>query len=147
VAAHCRACADDAAMDYPRKPAPTVKKRQDRTILLMRLEGRLLVRRRPKGLLGGLYEFACLEGHYDDEADLVRALEAQGFAGARLTRPLPDAKHVFTHLVWHMRGWLAECDAAPEGFIAVGPAQLDSLPFPSALRVYREIAEGLDGSK
>jgi len=140
VAGHCRAFAGDAAMEYPRKRPPTVKKQQDRTILLMRENGKLLVRRRPKGLLGGLYEFVAIDGRFENEADLVAALESQGFAGVRLIRPLPDAKHVFTHLVWRMRGWQAECDAAPEGYAAVDREALNALPFPSALRVYREIA-------
>jgi len=140
VAGHCRAFAGDAAMEYPRKRPPTVKKQQDRTILLMRENGKLLVRRRPKGLLGGLYEFVAIDGRFENEADLVAALESQGFAGVRLIRPLPDAKHVFTHLVWRMRGWQAECDAAPEGYATVDREALNALPFPSALRVYREIA-------
>ena len=140
VAGHCRAFAEDAALEYPRKPPPAVKKQQDWTILLMEESGKLLVRRRPKGLLGGLYEFVAVEGHFDDRADLVAALEGLGFSGVRLIRPLPDAKHVFTHLVWHMRGWQAECDAVPEGYAPVDREQLVALPFPSALRVYREIA-------
>ena len=141
VAGHCRARADGAAREYPRKPAPIAKKEQDRTILLMVMDGGLLARRRPKGLLGGLYEFPAVEGRFDDGASLIEALAQQGFIGVRLIRPLPDARHVFTHLVWRMGGWLAACDAAPEGFTAVDRAQLAGLPFPSALRVYREIAE------
>ena len=140
VAGHCRAFAEDAALEYPHKRPPTVKKQQDRTILLMYENGKLLVRRRPKGLLGGLYEFVAVEGHFDDGADLIAALEDRGFAGVRLIRPLPEAKHVFTHLVWRMRGWQAECDAAPEGYAAVDREVLSALPFPSALRTYREIA-------
>ncbi len=143
VSSHCSAHAEDAVLEYPHKPAPATKKEQGLTILLMAMNDKLLVRQRPKGLLGGLYEFVAVEGHFDDEAALSAALSARGFRGVRLIRPLPDAKHVFTHLVWRMRGWLTECDGAPEGFIAVNSAQLNALPFPSALRVYREIAEGL----
>ena len=146
VACHCRA-RGDAALDYPRKAAPIAKKEQDRTILLMLMKGKLLVRRRPKGLLGGLYEFPALEGRFDDEASLADALAAQGFGGVRLVRPLPGARHVFTHLVWRMDGWLAVCNAAPEGFVCVDRAQLTALPFPSALRVYRKIAEDVVGQE
>ena len=140
VAAHCRARAEDAAMDFPRKRAPAAKKQQDRTILLVMLNGRLLVRRRPKGLLGGLYEFAALEGHFDEDG-LRAALAEAGFAGIRIDRRLPDAKHVFTHIVWRMQGWLAECGGVPEGYSPVDAAQLEALPFPSALRTYWEIAK------
>lgn len=148
VAAHCLARAGDAAMDYPRRSPPPVRRQQDWTILLVIVNGRLLVRRRPKGLLGGLYEFVALEGRCDGAEALARTLQALGFAGVRPIRPLPAARHVFTHLVWQMRGWHVECDAFPEGYAAVDPDQLARLPFPSALRVYRHIAEDiLSGSQ
>ncbi len=139
VAGHCLARADEAQEDFPRKPAPVPKKEQDWTILLVFAGDRLLVRQRPRGLLGGLYEFAAVEGRFD-EAALAGRMAAQGFGGFRFAERLPDSKHVFTHRVWRMEGWLAACDAFPEGFIPVDAEQLDALPFPSALRVYREIA-------
>ena len=40
-----------------------------------------------------------------------------------------------------MRGLRAEVDAPPEGMRAVDADGLAALPFPTALRVYREIAE------
>ena len=148
VSGLCSAHADDAVLEYPRKPAPVAKKAQDLTILLMMVNAKLLVRRRPKGLLGGLYEFVAVEGHFDDEAALAAMLAEQGFQGIRLIKPLPDAKHVFTHLIWRMRGWVAECDEAPEGFMAVDLSDLQALPFPSALRVYRAIADkSIENSK
>ena len=143
VAGHCRAHAAGDPAQYPRKPAPAAKKQQDLSILLVSVDGKLLVRQRPKGLLGGLYEFVAIEGHFGDEAALAAALSARGFRGVRRVRPLPDTKHVFTHRVWKMQGWMADCDAAPKGFMAVDPSELQTLPFPTALRVYREIAEGL----
>lgn len=139
VAVHCRAFREDASEDFPRKPAPVAKKEQDWTILLVMCGNRLLVRRRPQGLLGGLYEFAALEGHHEPAA-LARLLAEAGFANPRLLERLPDSKHVFTHLIWRMQGWRAACDAFPEGFVPVDAAALEALPFPSALRVYRSIA-------
>ena len=131
VARRCAARAADAAEDYPRKPAPVPKKEEDWTIVLVLVNGRLLVKKRPKGLLGGLYEFCAVEGH-PDAAALVATLMGLGLQNPRLIRPLPPAKHVFTHKVWRMKGWLAECPA--------DSAALAALPFPSALRVYRELA-------
>ena len=59
---------------------------------------------------------------------------------ARVLERLPAAKHVFTHIVWRMQGWRVCCCGVPEGYVPVDLAQLSGLPFPSALRTYREIA-------
>ena len=140
VSKRCRAFAEDAAQEFPRKPAPAVKKQQDLSILLVLMGDRLLVRRRPRGLLGGLWEFCPLEGHPGPE-DIPGLLDELGFTGCEVVKRLPDARHVFTHRVWRMEGWEVCCMTAPEGFTSVNLEGLRALPFPSALRVYREIAE------
>lgn len=134
VARHCLAFREDAAQDFPRKHAPIVKKQQDWTILLLYANGLPLVRRRPRGLLGGLYEFVAVEGHHDRDA-LPRVLADLGFGGVEIAERLPDSKHVFTHLVWHMQGWRGECTSWPADYAPA--ADVDALAFPSALRVYR----------
>ena len=139
VSAHCRAFAADAALDYPKKPTPIFKREAALTIVVMRLGNALLVRRRPPGLLGGLYEFCPVEGHFGADA-LAARLAGMGFASPRILQRLPDSRHVFTHLVWRMQGWAAVCDAAPEGFVRATEAQLEALAFPSALRAYRQLA-------
>lgn len=139
VAGCCRAFAEDAALDFPKKPAPVPKKEEEWSIVLMLLDGRLLVKERPKGLLGGLYEFCAVPGHLPPD-QLTAALSETGFTRPAVVRALPDAKHVFTHKVWRMKGWLMTCDAAPDGYTPVDAPALAALPFPSALRVYREIA-------
>lgn len=137
LSGHCRACKEDAALDYPRKPAPIAKKEQDWTILLIHVGDAILVRRRPKGLLGGLYEFCALEGHFPDGESLAAALSERGFQNVKILERLPDARHIFTHLVWKMQGWHVACTAAPEGWTPVTLEALEALPFPSALKVYR----------
>ena len=142
VADFCKARLEDAALEFPRKPAPTPKREEAWSIVLLRVQGRLLVRRRPKGLLGGLYEFHALPGHFSPEA-LAAELARQGFGNPTVLKRLPDSKHVFTHLVWRMQGWLATCDSHPEGYLAASRQDLSALAFPSALHVYREIAEDI----
>ena len=137
VAAFCAARAGGDAESYPRLPPPIARREVEVTVVLAYLDGRVLVRRRPsKGLLAGLWEFP------NDSGGTL----AQALPGARATGELARSRHVFTHLVWNMRGLRAEVDALPEGMRAVDAEGLRALPFPTALRVYRQIAlEELEG--
>ena len=131
VAAFCAARAGGDAESYPRLPPPIARREVEVTVVLAYLGGRVLVRRRPsKGLLAGLWEFPNFsEGTLEDT-----------LPGARATGELACSRHVFTHLVWNMRGLRAEAEALPEGMRAVDADELRALPFPTALRVYRQIA-------
>ena len=137
VAAFCAARAGGDAESYPRLPPPIARREVGVTVVLAYLNGRVLVRRRPsRGLLAGLWEFPSFS-----EGTLAEALP-----GARATGELTRARHVFTHLVWNMRGLRAEVETLPEGMRAVDAEGIRALPFPTALRVYRQIAlEELEG--
>ena len=141
IAAFCRACAAGDPESFPRKQPPIAKREVELTIVLARRGDGLYVRRRPaKGLLGGMYEFAALEGH--PNAQQIPALLAEaGFVRPSLVRMLPPARHVFTHLIWRMQGALVQVDAAPEGFLWTD--DLSPFAIPTAIRVYREIADEL----
>ena len=137
VAAFCAARAGGDAESYPRLPPPIARRDVEVTVVLAYLNGRVLVRRRSsRGLLAGLWEFPSFS-----EGTLADALP-----GARATGELTRARHVFTHLVWNMRGLRAEVETLPEGMRAVDAEGIRALPFPTALRVYRQIAlEELEG--
>jgi len=143
IAAHC--CAREAgdAESFPRKLPPIPKREEELTVVIVRCRDGLFVRKRPgKGLLAGMYEFPMVEGH-PPLGELPALLESQGFGGVRVEKALPDARHVFTHLVWRMKGALAFAESAPEGYIAV--SSLSATAISSAIRVYRGIAEELLG--
>ncbi len=139
----CRAYLEGEAERYPMRPAPVPKRDVEKTILLVRCGGRIAVQKRPaKGLLGGLYEFPNLDAHLEP-GEVLPALEKMGFSGAQKLQPLPPARHVFTHLIWRMEGYLVEAAAAPDGVFWVDAAAFAQCAFPSALRKYHEIAEEL----
>lgn len=91
---------------------------EHRTVLVIHDSSRLLIRRRPrKGLLAGLWELPNYDGILS-QSEALREGEALGVSPLRI-RPLPDAKHIFTHVEWEMTGYLilaeemdgAECPA------------------------------------
>lgn len=134
----CLAHLEGDPESYPRKRPPIAKREEDWLILIVKIGNAVCVRRRDeKGLLGGLYEFPAIQNARSKREALAH-LRKSGFKNPSVIRHLPASKHVFTHLIWHMQGFLISADAAGAGFAQV--SMLDDLAFPTALRVYREIA-------
>ena len=139
LAGCCAARAAGTQMQYPVKTKAKPRRIQPMTVLLVHSpEGWLLQQRPAKGLLAGLWQPFLQEGTLT-EADALAALEALGLAPAGCTA-LPAAKHIFTHIEWHMSGWQCEASAAPlpEGFVWATPQQLQQeYTLPGAFKAYR----------
>lgn len=97
----------------PVKAEKRARRRAELTVLLLRFDGRIAVRKRPeKGLLAGLWELPNVPGHLSPE-------EAAALAERWGTRPREvlweaERKHIFTHVEWDMRCFALSCAAAPE---------------------------------
>ena len=156
----CRARAAGHTRDLPIRGATKARRVERRVVLILRLGGQeaapVVIRRRPAGLLGGLYEFPNLlcgqlpaaEG--DDPAARTAAfLRGLGIEPLAV-RSVGTARHLFTHVEWQMEGVCATLPAGavlPEDWLAVSPADLqDSFALPSAFAAFRPAA-GLPGVK
>ena len=141
----CEANREGKQAALPVRLARTKRRVEERTVLILRFcdeEGtmHIALRKRPaEGLLGGLYEFPCMDGHAD-EGDVRTHLSALGMSVATVER-LPAAKHLFSHIEWRMIGYsVALTGVAPrEGdcfFAAI--SELDErYAIPSAYAAYR----------
>ena len=90
-----------------KKPAP--RKVEERTVLILRVGDTVALRQRPDtGLLASLFEPFSLSGRLT-EGEVREKLTALGIAPLRIA-PLGEAKHIFTHLEWHMVGFEVELD-------------------------------------
>ena len=140
LAPACRACAEGEPERYPLRPAPVPKREEARTVLLIEAPGGMCIRRRDgERLLGGLYEFPSVQGWLTPEQVHAWLPEA-GFGAATEISPLPPAKHVFTHMIWRMQGWHLRVQCAPAELLQADAEALRGHAFPSALKLYREIA-------
>jgi adenine-specific DNA glycosylase len=149
-AADCKARAYGRVTELPVRKKAAPRKIEQRTVLILREGDRVAICRRPEsGLLAGLFEPPCLPGHVS-EKELRALLAACGITPLYLT-PLEQAKHIFTHLEWHMKGFevILE-DGAFEKIVQNGTGKLQSGLFlapreeidgkyalPSAYRAYR----------
>ena len=97
----------------------------------------LIDRHVPGGLLGGLWEFPCLDGALS-AAEIAAWLEQQGAHAAHIERAL-SRKHIFTHVEWDMTAYRVSCPHAfqPDGggLVWATPEQLaDEIALPTAFR-------------
>ena len=136
----CLARAQGLERQLPQTAPKTGQRVERRTVALVFWQNKVLVRQRPdRGLLAQLWEFP----HFlqaESGAALEEALAEMGVT-LKGRRTGPRARHVFTHLIWEMTGYL--CQAASDrvqGGRYVDREQLMALPMAAAHRAYREEA-------
>ena len=109
VYAFCEAGRHGTWDSYPVKSAKKARRIEQKTVLLLCDRTRVAIRKRPaKGLLAGLYEYPLVDGHLTEQR-LRKLLKEEKVPALRIRR-LEDAKHIFTHIEWHMRGYLVETE-------------------------------------
>ena len=125
--------------DYPVRSAQKERRIEDRTVLLLQCGSRFALRKRPgKGLLAGLWEFPNLAGILD-AASARQTAEAMGVAVQRIAS-CGEAKHVFTHIEWHMTGYHLFCTREAEGFLWLTPEEIDATySVPTAFRAWQNL--------
>ncbi len=101
----CKARANETVMELPVRKKPAARRREEKTVLVILDGERVAVRKRPsKGLLAGLYELPNLEGH-KSETEVLEYLKTYELLPLKI-QPAPPAKHIFSHVEWHMIGYI-----------------------------------------
>ncbi|MDO4440470.1 MAG: A/G-specific adenine glycosylase [Eubacteriales bacterium] len=109
VAAFCRARKEGIAVELPVKTKAKGRKIEKRTVLVFHDNDTLAIQKRPaKGLLAGLYELPNVEG-WLSQKEIIEYSRSIGLSPIRVQK-LPDAKHVFSHVEWQMKGYEIRVD-------------------------------------
>lgn len=135
VAADCLARENGKTDVLPYRSGPKSKKEEQRLILLIQDEqGRLLMRKRSERLLHNLWEYVNLP-----EQTVEKALQTLGLE-EKTRQEIGTARHVFTHIVWHMKGmWIRVKEApAPEGYQWITEKEMDEKAVPTAFIKFTE---------
>ena len=130
--------------DYPMKQVKKPRQIEEKTILVIRDENKTAVRKRPeRGLLAGMYEFPSLTGFRTAE-EVTAYLAGNGIKVLRI-QSLEDAKHIFTHREWRMKGYMIRVDELEPGvpgegsndWLYIEPEETrERYPIPSAFGAY-----------
>ena len=128
-------------MDYPVKKKAKERRIEKRTILRFCDNEEIAIRKRPgRGLLAGLYEFPNVEGHLTQK-EVIEYAKESGLTPVRVKK-LPKAKHIFSHVEWHMTGYEILVDELEKEFqnpeiIFAGKKDLEkNYAIPSAFSAY-----------
>lgn len=124
--------------DAHRLPNKTKKKKrriEDKTIIIVVCKDKILLHKRAdEGLLAGLYEFSTVNEKLL-KRDISLYLKQYNIIK---TRNLPCAKHIFSHVEWHMKGYLVEVSEMHEGQWCSFDDIQQLYAIPTAFKVYKE---------
>ena len=142
----CRACAQGTQLEFPVKKKAKARRVEKRTVFLFCDSSSVAIRKRPdEGLLAGLYEFPNVEG-YLDQKEVIEYAKTLGLAPIRV-KQLGNAKHIFSHVEWHMRGYEILVDELEKSMtgdvIFAGRRDLEEkYPMPSAFEAFTSLIMG-----
>lgn len=136
----CIAREKNIVMELPKKTPKKKRRIEEMTVLVLGDGEKAAIHRRPnKGLLAGLYELPNLKGHLSPE-EVLTELKQMGYAPIRI-QPLAAAKHIFSHVEWHMIGYTVLLENTLSNqvgdFLFIEPKDTEAkYPIPAAFEAY-----------
>ena len=145
----CLAKREGKTGQIPVKAQKKARVIEERTIFAVVRGGQVLLGKRPeKGLLAGLYELPGAKGYLNEE-EILGWLGVQG-EDVELLEKLPEAKHIFSHVEWRMKGYyirLKEGAGTTVGFFADREEAQDAYALPGAFQIYARYLFGEERGK
>ncbi len=132
----CRAYDTEEVEKYPVRSPKKARRIEERTVLILSCGDRFALRRRGnRGLLAGLWEYPNYDGSLNEDA-VHEVIVAAGLS-AQSINAIGDAKHIFTHVEWHMRGFHVVCKYDGGNFEWKTTDEIrNELAVPTAFRFY-----------
>ena len=114
------------------------KKQQEKTVFILRCGDTFaLEKRESRGLLAGLWQFPNVEGKMGIPA-IVDILEKNGLKILEIIRQV-EKKHIFTHIIWDMRGVYLEVKEQAGPYTWLTSEQINAqAALPTAFRQFWE---------
>ena len=140
LARMCRARMEGRIEELPVKTRAKERRIEERTVLVFRDGEKTAIGKRPdKGLLAGMYELPNYPGHMSRKEVAAYSKEI-GLMPVRIKK-LPEAKHIFSHVEWHMTGYEVRVDELEKtnekGFLFIHPEEIqERYPIPAAFGSY-----------
>ena len=151
VAHLCKAKANGTQLELPVKSKAKARKIEKKTIFIFKDGENVAIRKRPaKGLLASLYELPNVEGHLS-EKEALEYSQKIGLAPLHI-KELGEAKHIFSHVEWHMIGYAIKVDelekSCTEKMLFIHPEEVENeYPIPAAFEKYAKCVNVILGQE
>lgn len=135
----CEAYQKDCWQEIPVKSKAKPRRIEEKTVFIIRDGEKIVLHKRSsKGLLAGLYEFPNTKGHLTEE-EALEWIKGKKLSPLRIQK-LDSAKHIFSHVEWHMNGYMVRVDELTQDksgmlFVDVKDSE-DNYPIPAAFSAY-----------
>lgn len=121
----CEARIQNRIEELPVKKKKAARRIEDKTVFVLRDGEKVALHKRPaKGLLAGLYELPNCEQKLNQE-EALQYIESLGYRPIRIV-PLAEAKHIFSHVEWHMKGYAVLIEEPGRELLAEDSAKRDA---------------------
>lgn len=143
AASFCQARLHGKIQELPVKEKAKARRIEKKTVLILRDEDKIAICKRPaKGLLAGLYELPNVEEHLNKN-EMTQYCKEIGLMPIHIKK-LPAAKHIFSHIEWHMIGYDIRVDELEKtnnkDFLFIHPEEIQrEYPIPSAFEKYMKL--------
>lgn len=134
----CRARQAGTEQNLPIKSPKKEKKQEKMTVFILECNGKIaLSKRENSGLLASLWQFPNVTG-YMDVGTAVEQVSSWDMTVEDVQRQL-GKKHIFTHIIWNMRGFYMKVTNMNEEFAWFTPEQItENAALPTAFRQFWE---------
>lgn len=126
------------AESLPVKSPKKEKRREDRTVFIFQCNDRYAIEKRPnQGLLAGLWQFPNISGH-KDTAEALASTAVMGLKPRDIRKEI-YRKHIFTHIIWNMKGIYLEVAECSGNFRWLTEEEINTqAALPTAFRMFWE---------
>ena len=101
----CEARKQNRISEIPVKTKAKARRVEEKTVLIIKDGEKVALNKRPaKGLLAGLYELPNVDGNMSED-EVIEYIKERGYEPIRI-QPVCEAKHIFSHVEWHMKGYV-----------------------------------------
>lgn len=136
----CLALKQNRISELPVKTPPKKRRLEERTVCILEYQDQVAINKREDtGLLASLYELPNRSGYLKPE-ELAAAFGLTDGTVVSI-EPLPAAKHIFSHVEWHMIGYRVLIKSPiPQAYIAADKDELKQIyPLPNAFGRYTKL--------